>query len=133
MSSGPTGQDVPKSTTENQATESPEPRQDGEGEGEGEGDITEQVAAPAAPATPPATPIIPASPSDDLALRLQDAGQGSQPLRLLKCGHVFHVSPPLRCLLVYSHADDLLLKENVCGSVVTRCIGTVSGVPAAGP
>ncbi len=25
-------------------------------------------------------------------LRLQDAGQGAQPLRLLKCGHVFHVS-----------------------------------------
>ena len=24
-------------------------------------------------------------------LRLQDAGQGAQPLRLLKCGHVFHV------------------------------------------
>lgn len=23
-------------------------------------------------------------------LRLQDAGQGAQPLRLLKCGHVFH-------------------------------------------
>jgi hypothetical protein len=29
-------------------------------------------------------------------LRLQDAGQGAQPLRLLKCGHVFHVS--LLCL-----------------------------------
>jgi len=29
------------------------------------------------------------SPTGD-ALRLQDAGQGAQPLRLLKCGHVFH-------------------------------------------
>ena len=25
-------------------------------------------------------------------LRLEDAGEGSQPLRLLGCGHVFHVS-----------------------------------------
>ncbi|KAI9461729.1 hypothetical protein F5148DRAFT_1214795 [Russula earlei] len=33
---------------------------------------------------------IPAARTGDLALRLQDAGQGAQPLRLLKCGHVFH-------------------------------------------
>jgi hypothetical protein len=25
-------------------------------------------------------------------LRLEDAGEGAQPLRLLRCGHVFHVS-----------------------------------------
>ena len=25
-------------------------------------------------------------------LRLEDAGEGAQPLRLLPCGHVFHVS-----------------------------------------
>ncbi|KAI0305593.1 hypothetical protein B0F90DRAFT_1808815 [Multifurca ochricompacta] len=42
------------------------------------GDVAEQ--------TPPA----PVLPSDDIPLRLQDAGQGAQPLRLLKCGHVFH-------------------------------------------
>ena len=41
------------------------------------GDVTEQT-------TPPFSPN-----SDNL--RLQDAGQGAQPLRLLKCGHVFHV------------------------------------------
>ena len=34
---------------------------------------------------------------DDLSLRLQDAGQGAQPLRLLKCGHVFHVSTIVSC------------------------------------
>ena len=34
---------------------------------------------------------------EDLSLRLQDAGQGAQPLRLLKCGHVFHVSTVLPC------------------------------------
>jgi len=27
--------------------------------------------------------------------RLEDAGTGPQPLRLLACGHVFHVSPDL--------------------------------------
>ena len=52
-----------------------------EAQQEVEGDVTEQVDAPA-------------SPTGD-ALRLQDAGQGAQPLRLLKCGHVFHVSPSL--------------------------------------
>ena len=28
----------------------------------------------------------------DAALKLEDAGEGAQPLRLLACGHVFHVS-----------------------------------------
>lgn len=28
----------------------------------------------------------------DVALKLEDAGEGAQPLRLLACGHVFHVS-----------------------------------------
>ena len=71
------GSDMTKAAPENQGTiDVPETRQEGEGE------ITEQATAPA-------------SPSGDLALRLQDAGQGSQPLRLLKCGHVFHVSPSL--------------------------------------
>lgn len=78
-----------KEVAENQATtDGPETRQ----EGEGEGDITEQATAPASPT----------SPGGDLSLRLQDAGQGAQPLRLLKCGHVFHVSPVppvLACLL----------------------------------
>jgi len=81
VSSGPAGSDVSKTPVENQATEASETRQ--EGEGEREGDITEQ-------ATTPATPSSPSSPTGDLALRLQDAGQGAQPLRLLKCGHVFH-------------------------------------------
>ena len=63
---------------ENQATGEPVIQQ------EGEADVTEQTAALALP-------------GDDLTLRLQDAGQGAQPLRLLKCGHVFHVSPTLDC------------------------------------
>jgi hypothetical protein len=123
MSSGPAGSDVPKTPVENQATEAPETR---EGEGEREGDITEQAATPATPATP-------ASPTGDLALRLQDAGQGAQPLRLLKCGHVFHVSSLSSLPACVSNTNDPLLKENVCRPVVARCIGTVSSVPASCP
>ncbi|KAH9993943.1 hypothetical protein BJV77DRAFT_961606 [Russula vinacea] len=58
----------------NQAVDVPGTRE------EGEGDITEQAAPPASPT----------SPSSGMALRLRDAGEGAQPLRLLKCGHVFH-------------------------------------------
>ncbi|KAH9998534.1 hypothetical protein BJV74DRAFT_825061 [Russula compacta] len=67
--------DIAKATgqtrVENQTTDGPGAHQ------EGEGDVTEQM-------------VTPDSPNSDLALRLQDAGQGAQPLRLLKCGHVFH-------------------------------------------
>jgi hypothetical protein len=115
LSSGPAGSDDPKPPVENQATEAPETRQ----EGGPEGDITEQAATPASPTGE--------------SLRLQDAGEGAQPLRLLKCGHVFHVSPSLPCMLWVSNANDALLKENVCGPVVARCIGTVSSVPASCP
>ena len=76
---GPLGSEVTKETAENQAVDVPGTRE------EGEGDITEQAAPPASPT----------SPSSGMALRLRDAGEGAQPLRLLKCGHVFHVSPPL--------------------------------------
>lgn len=76
---GPLGSEVTKETAENQVVDVPGTRE------EGEGDITEQAAPPASPT----------SPSSGMALRLRDAGEGAQPLRLLKCGHVFHVSPPL--------------------------------------
>jgi len=65
-----------KEAAENQATGDPVAQR------EGEADVTEQTAALALP-------------GEDLSLRLQDAGQGPQPLRLLKCGHVFHVSASL--------------------------------------
>jgi hypothetical protein len=97
VSSSPVGSDITKTPVENQVTEAPETGQ----EGEDEGDITEQ-------ATTPATP---ASPTGDLALRLQDAGQGAQPLRLLKCGHVFHVSSLSSMPACVSNADDPLLKR----------------------
>lgn len=40
---------------------------------------------------------IPSAPDDSRRdpLKLEDAGEGPQPLRLLACGHVFHVSIPL--------------------------------------
>ena len=102
MSSGPAGSDVTKTPVEDQVTEAPDPRQ--EGESEGEGDITEQAASPTTPTTP-------TSPTGDLALRLQDAGQGAQPLRLLKCGHVFHVSSLSSFLPVYPILTTRLLKR----------------------
>jgi hypothetical protein len=53
----------------------------GVGAPEEEGDVTEQMRTPV-------------SPRGGTPLRLQDAGEGAQPLRLLNCGHVFHVSRP---------------------------------------
>lgn len=74
---GGRGSDLAKATgqtqSENQTTDGPGAHH------EGEGDVTEQM-------------VTPTSPNSDLVLRLQDAGEGAQPLRLLKCGHVFHVS-----------------------------------------
>lgn len=124
VSSGPVGSDAPKTPVENQTTEVPETQQ--EGEGEGEGDITEQAATPATPdtlATPatPSTPITPTSPIGDLALRLQDAGEGAQPLRLLKCGHVFHVSHFLPLPICVSNSNELFFsKKNKRKRVWTR-------------
>ena len=42
------------------------------------------------------------------ALKLNDAGEGAQPLRLLSCGHVFHVSI-LLSLSFFRHPSSLLL------------------------
>lgn len=47
------------------------------------------------PTSPPAAaPSRSASGNDPEQLRLEDSGEGAQPLRLLACGHVFHVSVP---------------------------------------
>ena len=70
---------APGGENEAAATAAAENEDIGEQEEEEEvGDVTEQTDALF-------------SPNGD-NLRLQDAGQGAQPLRLLKCGHVFHVS-----------------------------------------
>lgn len=124
VNSGSAGSDVPKTPVEDQMTEAPETQL--EGEDDGERDITEQVATPATPTTP-------VSPTGDLALRLQDAGQGAQPLRLLKCGHVFHVSSLSTLPTCISNANGSLSKENVRRPVVARCIGAVPSVPASCP
>ncbi len=81
------------------------------------GDVTEQTTAPV-------------SLNGD-NLRLQDAGEGAQPLRLLKCGHVFHVS--LLSFTWERYCAYLLTifaaaTENMRGPVAPRCIGSLSSV-----
>lgn len=58
-----------------------------------------QDSSTAGPSTSPTAPqqdvreVPIASPvSEQSELKLEDAGEGAQPLRLLECGHVFHVS-----------------------------------------
>lgn len=77
------------------------------------GDVTEQTTAPL-------------SLNGD-NLRLQDAGQGAQPLRLLKCGHVFHVG-----FFVFGARTALTITatENMRGSMAHRCIRPLSSVSA---
>ena len=60
-------------------------------------------------------------------LRLEDAGEGPQPLRLLACGHVFHVSHFYPSSIA-SHVRPTL-SENMSGPLADRCIRTVSGLP----
>ena len=57
-----------------------------------------------------------ALPGDDLSLRLQDAGQGAQPLRLLKCGHVFHVST------ILVPVADLMLTTSTIAVLQKTCV-----------
>ncbi|VDC07690.1 unnamed protein product [Peniophora sp. CBMAI 1063] len=44
--------------------------------------------SPAVASGPPSSPVV----EDPATIRLEDAGEGAQPLRLLACGHVFHQS-----------------------------------------
>lgn len=41
----------------------------------------------------------------DALPRLEDAGEGPQPLRLLACGHVFHVSTPMLYVMLLNHSN----------------------------
>jgi hypothetical protein len=60
-------------------------------------------------------------------LKLEDAGDGAQPLRLLECGHVFHV-----CLLFYCLTPDTQpCPENMSGSLAHRCFWALSCMPEA--
>lgn len=65
-------------------------------------------------------------PQNHEELRLEDAGEGPQPLRLLACGHVFHVSN-LCPFLITSHAHPTL-SENMSGPLVDRCVRAVSSL-----
>ena len=66
---------------------------------------------------------------DEAKLRLTDAGVGAQPLRLLTCGHVFHVSPSSSSLGCISLSPST---ANMFGSLADRRFWTVSGVSTAG-
>lgn len=50
---------------------------------------------------------------DTHQLKLEDAGEGPQPLRLLGCGHVFHVSAVTRLHFVPMGIETLSVIENV--------------------
>lgn len=66
-------------------------------------------------------------------LHLEDAGEEAQPLRLLACGHVFHVRKKFTGYRSASLDAHLLYHphtENVLGSMVNRCLRSVPSVPA---
>lgn len=77
--------------------------------------------APVAPEMPPT--IVEEGRNDNL--KLEDAGEGAQPLRLLACGHVFHVSTSTSSKWLLSP----FLSENMLGPLANRCIGTVPSLP----
>ncbi|KAF7792397.1 hypothetical protein EIP86_003434 [Pleurotus ostreatoroseus] len=71
------------------------------------------------------------TPEEAGRLNLQDAGEGAQPLRLLSCGHVFHVSilgleDSARC------ADFYLRAENLPRSMADGRVRALSCMPARG-
>lgn len=68
-------------------------------------------------------------PQNHEELRLEDAGEGPQPLRLLTCGHVFHVSHS-HSFSTASHFRPTL-SENLSGPLADRCVRTVSSLPKA--
>ena len=90
----------------------------------GSGDAHDTTATPKVTASPPQ--VEDAAPEaevqevqvDELTqedadrLRLEDAGEGAQPLRLLWCGHVFHVSSVF-ILVRCRDAETLLATENM--------------------
>lgn len=62
------------------------------------------------------------------ALKLEDAGEGAQPLRLLECGHVFHVSTFLYTR-AYSHTT--YRAENLSRPVAYRRLRPLSNMSAS--
>jgi hypothetical protein len=59
-------------------------------------------------------------------LKLENAGEGAQPLRLLACGHVFHVSLTSLLQIGCAHSS---FPENMFGSLANGCFGAVSSLP----
>ncbi len=64
----------------------------------------------------------------DAELKLEDAGDGAQPLRLLACGHVFHV----RAHILTVCDRNLPLVADMSGSLVNRRLRSLSCLPKGG-
>lgn len=79
-----------------------------------------------AEASPPAQGRVP---TEGAPLKLEDAGEETQPLRLLECGHVFHVSCSSE-ILNRKWVDVQLCSpaEIMLRPMAARCVGAVSGV-----
>ena len=79
-----------------------------------------------AEAPPPAQGRVP---TEGAPLKLEDAGEEAQPLRLLECGHVFHVSCSSE-ILNRKWVDVQLCSpaEIMLRPMAARCVGAVSGV-----
>lgn len=75
--------------------------------------------------------LVSSKPRQEGELKLCDAGDGAQPLRLLACGHVFHVSPTI-FLLCHDVCLTKKTIENLPGSLAHRRFWKVSGLSAAG-
>jgi hypothetical protein len=66
----------------------------------------------------------------DAELRLEDAGEGAQPLRLLACGHVFHVRIVFRSFLLGALVANFCA-ENLPRSLARGCLWPMSCLPEA--
>lgn len=72
--------------------------------------------------------------ADAARLKLEDAGDGAQPLRLLPCGHVYHVRRFLLCcegalLIIVSHRKHVWTHGSLTCLVVVPCVSVRSSFP----
>lgn len=79
--------------------------------------------SPAVTLEPPSSPAV----EDAAPIRLEDAGEGAQPLRLLACGHVFHV----RARRFATVHQLIAVAANMFGPVANRCLWTLPDLSTA--
>lgn len=90
---------------------------------------TEEVKAKAPEVTSQAVEVISEEAREDDQLRLTDAGEGAQPLRLLRCGHVFHVGT---LTSLFASCTDQWFSENLSRPLVDRCFWKMPCLPETG-